>query len=82
MSYYRVKTPVKSLGKKTGNIFKGSSLIQFHPTDDFAKYVSSTDHVSNKTVRPAFMHANTPKMSPGHLADEGNLQDEVAKKHL
>ena len=78
LPYYRVKTPVKSLGRKTGNVFKGSAMVQFHPTDDFAKYVGSV----NKTVRPAFMHANTPKMNPGHLADEGDLQDEITKKHL
>ena len=55
-------------------------MVQFHPTEDSAKY--STDHDSNKTVQPAFMHANTPKMNPGHLVDEGDLQDEVTKKHL
>lgn len=82
LPYYRVKTPVRSLGRKTGNAFKGSIMLQFHPTEDFAKYVDGGDDASNKTVRPAFVHANTPKMNPGHLADEGDLQDEVSKKHL
>jgi len=82
LPYYRVKTPVKSLGRKTGSVFKGSGMVQFHPTKDSAKYVGSTDHDGNKTVQPAFMHANTPKMNPGHLVDEGDLQDEVTKKHL
>lgn len=77
LPYYRVKTHVKSLGRNTGNVFKGSVMVQFHPTDDF-----ETDHIDNKTVRPAFIHANTPKMNPGHLADEGDLQDEITKKHV
>jgi alpha 1,2-mannosyltransferase len=77
LPYYRVKTPVKSVGRMTGNVFKGSGMVQFHPTDDYA-----TDHTSNKTVRPAFIHANTPKMNPGHLVDEGDLQDEITKEHL
>jgi alpha 1,2-mannosyltransferase len=79
LPYYRVKTPVRSLGRLTGNDFKGSGMVQFHPTDDFVKYFSNAD---NKTVRPAFMHANTPKMNAGHLVDEGDLQDEITKEHL
>jgi alpha 1,2-mannosyltransferase len=82
LPYYRVKTPVRSLGRMTGNEFKGSAMVQFHPTEDFVKYVTSPGHIDNETVRPAFVHANTPKMNSGHLVDEDDLQDEITKKHL
>lgn len=80
--YYRLKTPVKSLGRRTGYDLKGSGMVQFHPADDYAKFFRTTEFSGNKTVRAAFMHANTPKMNPGHLVDEGDLQDIVSKKHL
>jgi len=80
--YYRVKTPVKSLGRHSGTEFKGSAMVQFHPTDDYDKYGGITEVSGNMTVRAAFMHANTPKMNAGHLVDEGDLQDRDSKKHL
>lgn len=80
--YYRLKTPVKSLGRQTGHEFKGSGMVQFHPADDYEKFFRAMEVSGNKTVRAAFMHANTPKMNPGHLVDEGDLQDMVSKKHL
>lgn len=66
--YYRVKTGVKSVGRHTGYELKGSGMIQSHPADDLKH---SED--SKLTVRPAFLHANTPKMNAGHLIDEGDL---------
>lgn len=119
--YYRVITPVKSLGRTDGGQFKGSGMVQFHPTDDYRKYgkkatpsssastsvsattsgiadatptivhtplLSSDDEKRRKrrkrqvaealgnedpSIRPAFIHANTPKMNAGHLVDEGDL---------
>ncbi|KAI5857542.1 mannosyltransferase putative-domain-containing protein [Tricharina praecox] len=63
----RVKTPVALLGYfKSNKSFKGSGMVQFHPGDELTP---------GKTVRPAFIHANTPKMNAGHLVDEGDLED-------
>ena len=56
--YYRVPTPVKAQGRYTGRQEKGSAMVQFHPEDPH---------------KPAFLHANTPKMNAGHLIDEGEL---------
>ena len=80
--YYRVKTPVRSLGRHSGDEFKGSAMVQFHPRDDYEKYEGVTEVSAKPTVRAAFMHANTPKMNAGHLVDEGDLQDQESKKHL
>jgi len=79
--YYRVKTPVRSLGRHSGTEFKGSGMVQFHPLDDYDKHAGRTDDSENTTIRAAFMHANTPKMNAGHLVDEGDLQD-PSQKHL
>lgn len=123
--YYRVITPVKSLGRMDGGQFKGSGMVQFHPTDDYRKYgkkatqSSSTSasstvsgaanatqlsahaplHASfdekkrrrqvaqalgndDPSIRPAFIHANTPKMNAGHLVDEGDLNDKNSGESL
>jgi alpha 1,2-mannosyltransferase len=66
--YYRVKTGVVSIGRNNGKEHKGSGMVQHHPADDF-----SQSEGNQKVVRPAFMHANTPKMNAGHLVDEGDL---------
>lgn len=81
-SWYRVKTAVKSLGRDTTFGHRGSGMVQFLPADDYAKFSRAMEFSTNQTVRPAFMHANTPKMNAGHLVDEGDLQDEYSKKHL
>lgn len=71
-SYYRVKTGVTSVGRNNGQEFKGSGMIQYHPSDDLLS--SQFQQNGNVTVvRPAFVHANTPKMNAGHLVDEGDL---------
>ncbi|RDI82974.1 hypothetical protein Vi05172_g6801 [Venturia inaequalis] len=146
--YYRVITPTKSLGRFDGGQFKGSGMVQFHPTDDYRKYgkkaaqssssisasasamisasvsamssasVSATTSATaeatqmaghapllsspaeNKekrrskrqvsealgnndpSIRPAFLHANTPKMNAGHLVDEGDLNDKNSGEAL
>ncbi|CCX33386.1 mannosyltransferase putative-domain-containing protein [Pyronema domesticum] len=47
--------------------FKGGGMVQFWPgTED----------------RPAFLHANTPKMNAGHLVDEGDLVDQGHRVRL
>jgi alpha 1,2-mannosyltransferase len=92
--WYRVKTQVMALGRQAGTEYKGSGMVQFHPGDDLAKFgfesvppssSYSSDGPKNQTViqsvRPAFMHANTPKMNAGHLVDEGDLE-EPAGQHL
>ncbi|KAE8448957.1 hypothetical protein EG329_008753 [Mollisiaceae sp. DMI_Dod_QoI] len=72
-SYYRVKTGVASIGRNDGKEFRGSGMIQHHPHDDFLRQASNNENGSEILVRPAFMHANTPKMNAGHLVDEGDL---------
>ena len=68
----RVKKPVEMVGyMQSGKGFKGSGMVQFHPGDELTP---------GKEVRPAFIHANTPKMNAGHLVDEGDLED--AGKHV
>lgn len=75
-SYYRVKTAVAAIGRHVEDEFKGSGMIQHHPSDDvqFAG-TQKTDNITKRAamVRPAFVHANTPKMNAGHLVDEGDL---------
>jgi alpha 1,2-mannosyltransferase len=72
--YYRVKTGVSSVGRDNGEEHKGSGMIQYHPSDDFLFAASGNiSAISNAQVRPAFAHANTPKMNAGHLVDEGDL---------
>lgn len=122
--YYRVITPVKSLGRHDAGKFKGSGMVQFHPTDDWRKYGKKADKASSTTasisgkaekaspapptghaalsstsrrdrrqvseplgnddpsIRPAFLHANTPKMNAGHLVDEGDLSDKDSGEAL
>ena len=67
-SFYRVKTGVASIGRHNGEEFKGSGMVQHHVIDDLAH-----SEGEDKVVRPAFLHANTPKMNAGHLVDEGDL---------
>lgn len=67
-SYYRVKTGVTSIGRHNGEEYKGSGMVQHHPSEDFAQAKAK-----DKVVIPAFVHANTPKMNAGHLVDEGDL---------
>jgi alpha 1,2-mannosyltransferase len=67
-SYYRVKTTVKSVNRHNNGI-KISGMVQHHPVFDL-----------QNEARPAFLHANTPKMNAGHLVDEGDLM--AGKTHL
>jgi alpha 1,2-mannosyltransferase len=121
--YYRVVTPVKSVGRKDADTFRGSGMVQFHPTDDWRKYgkpqksveagsasptakaetalptthgghaaLSSGSRARRQvsellgdvypSMRPAFLHANTPKMNAGHLVDEGDLNDKDSGESL
>lgn len=65
-SYYRVKTSAGTLGRDNGREHKGTAMVQHLPSDDM-KYISAS------SIRPAFLHSNTPKMNAGHLVDEGDL---------
>jgi alpha 1,2-mannosyltransferase len=69
---------------------KGGGMVQFHPGDDLAR--QRADKAGNEEgkgrkekgvkVRPAFIHANTPKMNAGHLVDEGDLKHEGKRVRL
>lgn len=65
-TYYRVQTPAEMVGRNDGRTEKGTALVQHLPSDDM-KYKSLS------SIRPAFLHSNTPKMNAGHLVDEGDL---------
>jgi alpha 1,2-mannosyltransferase len=121
--YYRVVTSVQKVARKDGDEFKGSAMVQFHPTDDWRKYsrnkeeeqsaasptsakaeatlltslhghaaLSTNSRVRRQvsdslghalpSIRPAFLHANTPKMNAGHLVDEGDLNGWVSRAPL
>jgi alpha 1,2-mannosyltransferase len=93
LPWYRVRTPVKALGRHDDGSFLGSGMVQFHPGDDYAKFGKATKEEtltqvseplssSPADVRAAFMHANTPKMNSGHLVDEGDLKDKSSGKGL
>ncbi|CAD0093483.1 unnamed protein product [Aureobasidium mustum] len=77
-SYYRVKTGVAKVERNTGFEDKGSAMIQVNPSDDFLEQ----DGDKPIQPRPAFIHANTPKMNAGHLVDEGDLLSTVDQKPL
>jgi len=76
-AWTRVQKGVEAIGyKQVSGKFKGSGMIQYHPGDDFAAQTVGEDGKKQvKTIRPAFIHANTPKMNAGHLVDEGDLFD-------
>lgn len=71
--HYRVKTPPLALGRYDGKTQKGTAIVQYLPSDD---------NQSRQTVRPAFLHSNTPKMNAGHLVDEGDLLSVDGKSRL
>ncbi|KAK7403359.1 mannosyltransferase [Neonectria punicea] len=77
-TYYRVKTPVLSLGRHDGERHKGTAMVQHLPLDD----ASQGQENSGNAVRPAFLHCNTPKMNAGHLVDEGDLLAVDGKSRL
>jgi alpha 1,2-mannosyltransferase len=82
--WYRVKTIVKAVGRQTsGGQWQGSGMIQWSPKDDsqFFGFRKQTEN-STATVKPAFLHANTPKMNAGHLVDEGDLVDPASGLHM
>jgi alpha 1,2-mannosyltransferase len=90
--YYRVKTPVMSIGRDVAGKYKGTAMVQWHPGDDFERYrgaetkakrqVSEPFDSATNFTRPAFVHSNTPKMNAGHLVDEGDLKDEWMGQRL
>ncbi|KAG8160779.1 hypothetical protein KVR01_009043 [Diaporthe batatas] len=67
-TFYRIKTPAASLGRHDGATQKGTAMVQHLPSDDL-KHEST----SRESIRPMFLHSNTPKMNAGHLVDEGDL---------
>lgn len=77
LPYYRVKTPAAALGRHDGSKQKGTAIVQHLPADDAASRQGGGD-----TIRPAFLHANTPKMNAGHLVDEGDLLSVDGKTRL
>lgn len=74
--WYRVKTRVQAVGRLVSGRDKGSGMIQHHPFDDL-RYAQAHNNtkITTTRIRPAFLHANTPKMNAGHLVDEGDLLD-------
>lgn len=81
--YYRVQTPVAQLGRHNGAEEKGTAMIQHLPSDDLRKTSPlSSSKDAEMEVRPAFLHANTPKMNAGHLIDEGDLFNVDGKTRL
>ncbi|KAH6658714.1 mannosyltransferase putative-domain-containing protein [Truncatella angustata] len=75
--YYRVKAPAVALGRHDGGKQKGTAIVQHLPLDDYASRQGGSDK-----IRPAFLHANTPKMNAGHLVDEGDLVSVDGKSRL
>ncbi|KAH9901877.1 mannosyltransferase putative-domain-containing protein [Xylariomycetidae sp. FL2044] len=80
--YHRVRMPADVLGRHDGREFRGTAMVQFlarRNGDDDADDGAVRDDddkqkkKKRKGVRPAFLHANTPKMNAGHLVDEGDL---------
>lgn len=67
-TYYRIKTPAASLGRHDGVTQKGTAMVQHLPSDDLKH-----EPTSRESIRPMFLHSNTPKMNAGHLVDEGDL---------
>lgn len=65
-SYYRVQTPAGKVGRNDGRKEQGTGIVQHLPSDDMKYKLSSS-------IRPVFLHSNTPKMNAGHLVDEGDL---------
>lgn len=76
-SYYRVKTPVASIGRWDGLTERATAMVQHSAADDY-RYLSGAGSTSSSpplrnTIKPLFLHSNTPKMNAGHLVDEGDL---------
>lgn len=85
LPWYRVQTGVGMVGRVDAGDFKGSAMVQYHPGDDALKRYDDhrNDLAGDETsVRPAFIHANTPKLNAGHLVDEGDLQDKETHERL
>ena len=83
--FYRVKTDVQSVSRHNGKEIRWSGMIQHNPTDDLEHgrtRSDSSENIADVLVRPAFLHANTPKMNAGHLVDEGDLFTTNGKKRL
>ncbi|KAF2673539.1 nucleotide-diphospho-sugar transferase [Microthyrium microscopicum] len=94
LPWYRVRSEVHTLGRQDAGELRGSAMIQYHPGDDMKRHGESTTAAKatavktftglgpQQKVRPAFIHANTPKMNAGHLVDEGDLQDKASAQHI
>lgn len=78
-SFYRVHRPLAVVGRSDRGQFLRSAMVQFAPESALAPDAAgfalhggeSGDR--DEDQRPAFVHANTPKMNAGHLVDEGDL---------
>ncbi|KAF2104095.1 nucleotide-diphospho-sugar transferase [Rhizodiscina lignyota] len=73
--FSRVPKGVKSVSRRTGErgAVKGSAMLQFMPENILPDGMNEGLEVIPTSDRPAFIHANTPKMNAGHLVDEGDL---------
>lgn len=75
--YYRVRTAAAALGRHDGSKHKGTAIVQHLPADD-----AESRQGGAQSIRPVFLHANTPKMNAGHLVDEGDLISVDGKSRL
>lgn len=71
MPWHHVRTSPEAVSRYDQHKYKGSAILQHSPADLIDP---------SSRARPAFLHANTPKMNAGHLVDEGDLVD--GRKHL
>lgn len=82
-TYYRVKTYPDRLGRDNGLADKGTAMVQRSAADDYRYHTSSSSSPpSHNSIRPMFLHSNTPKMNAGHLVDEGDLVGVDGETHL
>jgi len=83
-SYWRVRHPVIAVKTDDGPSSKGTAMLQFLPGNETAREDvlghPTTEADGKGAPRPAFLHANTPKMNAGHLVDEGDLFSKQDKR--
>ncbi|QDS77562.1 hypothetical protein FKW77_001292 [Venturia effusa] len=85
----------RKYGKKSIHSSATSGLAEATPAVGHAPLHSSEDKRrrgrrqvyealgnDDSSIRPAFVHANTPKMNAGHLVDEGDLNDKISGEAL
>lgn len=72
-SFHTVTTNIETLGytQSHDSQFKRTGIVQHNPSDDYGKSVLHNKDI--KTVRPAFLHANTYKMDAAGMPDVFNM---------